>query len=496
MSAGDPRDERIAWLERLRGPGKPDPAGIMRDLEWLAGPGRSLLTVDDPRYPAQLAAVPGMPAALFVRGDPALLARPQVAIVGSRAATAAGCETAFDFAARLAAHGFAITSGLATGIDAAAHRGALAAGGVTIAVCGTGLDRVYPAGACASSRTRSRRRARSSASSRPARRPPPHNFPRRNRLMSGLARGVLVVEAAARSGSLITARLAGEQGREVMAVPGSIHNPLARGCHRLIKDGAALVETVDDVLAALGASRLESATNSASGRARIRENSARHVGQRRGNAVECARLRADGSRPTGGKNRTVRTVRHLEAAVARARRPGRVPGRRAVQPDNSEAGPMKDSVLDILIHLFENFLDAEDDSTPDRDALKTELEQAGYPEAEIERALVWLESLATDPDRALGEGTARAVRVFSGSEQIRLDTDVRGYLLHLENLGILSAAQREVVIDRLLALEADDIDIEQLKWVVLMVLFSQPGQENAYQRMEDLVFDERRDAMH
>ncbi len=157
---------------------------------------------------------------------------------------------------------------------------------------------------------------------------------------------------------------------------------------------------------------------------------------------------------------------------------------------------MKDSVLDILIHLFENFLDAEDDSTPDREALKQELEQAGYPEADIERALVWLESLATDPDRALSEGTARAVRVFSGSEQVRLDTDVRGYLLHLENLGILSAAQREVVIDRLLALEADDIDIEQLKWVVLMVLFSQPGQENAYQRMEDLVFDERRDAMH
>ncbi len=157
---------------------------------------------------------------------------------------------------------------------------------------------------------------------------------------------------------------------------------------------------------------------------------------------------------------------------------------------------MKDSVLDILIHLFENFLDAEDDSTPDRDALKQELEQAGYPEADIERALVWLESLASDPERSLPEGTARAMRVFSGQEQVRLDTDVRGYLLHLENLGILSVAQREVVIDRLLALEADDIDIEQLKWVVLMVLFSQPGQENAYQRMEDLVFDERRDAMH
>jgi Smg protein len=156
---------------------------------------------------------------------------------------------------------------------------------------------------------------------------------------------------------------------------------------------------------------------------------------------------------------------------------------------------MKESVLDILIHLFENFLDADDDSAPSRNALKQELEQAGYPEADIERALAWLESLAADPDRAMNEGTARAVRVFSGHEQVRLDTDVRGYLLHLENLGILSAAQREVVIDRLLALEADDIDIEQLKWVVLMVLFSQPGQENAYQRMEDLVYDERQ-AMH
>ncbi|MGQ0429932.1 MAG: DUF494 family protein [Gammaproteobacteria bacterium] len=157
---------------------------------------------------------------------------------------------------------------------------------------------------------------------------------------------------------------------------------------------------------------------------------------------------------------------------------------------------MKDSVLDILIHLFENFLDADDEAVPDRATLRQELEQAGYPDADIERALAWLESLATDPERALGEGTARAVRVFSGQEQVRLDTDVRGYLMHLENLGILSGSQRELVIDRLLALEADDIDIEQLKWVVLMVLFSQPGQENAFQRMEDLVFDERRDAMH
>jgi DNA processing protein len=263
MSGRETREGRIAWLKRLRDPGTAVSSGIDRDLEWLAGPGRCLLTVDDPRYPAQLAAVPGMPAALFVRGDPAVLARPQVAIVGSRAATASGCETAFDLSARLAAHGFAITSGLAAGIDAAAHRGALAAGGVTIAVCGTGLDRVYPPGH--EGLADEIAAAGALVSEFPTGTPPaPYNFPRRNRLMSGLARGVLVIEAAARSGSLITARLAGEQGREVMAVPGSIHNPRARGCHRLIKDGAALVESVDDVLAALGVSRLESATDRAS----------------------------------------------------------------------------------------------------------------------------------------------------------------------------------------------------------------------------------------
>jgi DNA processing protein len=250
------------WLRRLRGPDDRDPAGIERDLAWLAGPGRCLVAAVDPRYPRQLAAVPGMPAALFVEGDPAHLARPQVAIVGSRSATLGGRDTAFGFAARLAAAGFAITSGLATGIDAAAHRGALAAGGITIAVCGTGLDRVYPA----EHRELAARVAASGAlvSEFPTGTPPvAHNFPRRNRLMSGLARGVLVIEAAARSGSLITARLAGDQGREVMAVPGSIHNPLSRGCHRLIKDGAALVESVDDVLATLGVSGAESATKSA-----------------------------------------------------------------------------------------------------------------------------------------------------------------------------------------------------------------------------------------
>jgi DNA processing protein len=231
------------------------------------------LTPDDPRYPAQLAAVPGCPSLLYIAGDPAVLSLPQVAIVGSRAATAAGCETAYEFARVLTAAGLAITSGLALGIDAAAHRGALDAGGVTIAVCGTGLDRVYPA-QHASLATAIATRGALVSEFPPGMPPFAENFPQRNRVMSGLSRGVLVIEAAARSGSLITARLAGDQGRDVMAVPGSIHNTLARGCHRLIKEGAALVETADDVLAALGFAAIATPGKSTAEPAQPAENSA------------------------------------------------------------------------------------------------------------------------------------------------------------------------------------------------------------------------------
>ncbi|HUG04176.1 MAG TPA: DNA-processing protein DprA [Steroidobacteraceae bacterium] len=231
------------------------------------------LTPDDPRYPPQLAAVPGYPEVLFVSGDPAVLVLPQIAIVGSRSATAAGRETAFEFASALAAAGLAITSGLALGIDAAAHRGALAAGGRTIAVCGTGLDRVYPAEHASLAAAIAARGAL--VSEFPPGTPPlAVNFPQRNRLMSALSRGVLVIEAAARSGSLITARLAGEQGRDVLAVPGSIHNALARGCHRLIKDGAALVETPDDVLSVIGFAHVPPPAKTASGARDVAENGA------------------------------------------------------------------------------------------------------------------------------------------------------------------------------------------------------------------------------
>ena len=159
---------------------------------------------------------------------------------------------------------------------------------------------------------------------------------------------------------------------------------------------------------------------------------------------------------------------------------------------------MKEGVLDILIYLFENYFDGDMDegNEPDRETLKQELERAGFPTGEIERALCWLEDLAADPSRAGPSPTSRAIRIFDALEQARLDTDCRGFLVHLENVGILSPMQRELVIDRLMALEGDDIDIDKLKWVVLMVLFSQPGQETAFSRMEDLVFEDRSGAVH
>lgn len=224
-----------------------DRRSIDRDLAWLEQPNRHLLTRNDPRYPQLLASSSDPPPVLFVQGDPELLSGIQFAMVGSRNPSASGRQTALEFARCLAEGGLIIDSGLAVGIDAACHRGALQAGGHTIAVTGTGLDRVYPA--------RHRKLAHQIAEQGalvsefpPGTAPTRANFPRRNRIISGLSVGTLVVEAAARSGSLITARLAAEQGREVFAIPGSIHNPLARGCHQLIRQGAKLVETAADII--------------------------------------------------------------------------------------------------------------------------------------------------------------------------------------------------------------------------------------------------------
>jgi len=220
---------------------------LEKEFQWLGEKNNHLLTWQDADYPRLLREIPDPPALLFVCGDKTLLDQPQIAIVGSRNPTRSGQENARAFAAYLAQAGLAITSGLAIGIDACAHRGALEAGGKTIAVFGTGLDRVYPA----QQRELAHQIAAQGAlisefplGSAPRR----EHFPKRNRIISGMSLGALVVEAALQSGSLITARLAADQGREVFAVPGSIHSPLARGCHALIRQGAKLVETAQDIL--------------------------------------------------------------------------------------------------------------------------------------------------------------------------------------------------------------------------------------------------------
>ncbi len=229
---------------------RPDHRAIAADLAWLRASGARLLSWGEEDYPQQLAAASGAPAALYVLGDVAALKAPQLAMVGARAASPAGRSIARELAGALTRAGLTITSGLAAGIDAASHEGALAAGGRTVAVLGTGLDRMYPA---ENARLAGRIRAAGALVSEfpPRAGPRAQNFPRRNRVISGLALGTLVVEAAEDSGSLITARQAGNQGREVFAVPGSIRSPLSRGCHRLIRDGAHLVEGPADVLAEL-----------------------------------------------------------------------------------------------------------------------------------------------------------------------------------------------------------------------------------------------------
>jgi len=225
----------------------PDWKGVELDLKWLQRPEHQLITRLDPRFPRQLMQIPDPPALLYVRGDADLLASLQLAMVGSRNPTPTGRSTARQFARFLSASGITITSGMATGIDGAAHEGALEELAGTIAVTGTGLDRIYPRCHIELARRIAERGALVSEFpiGTPVRR---GHFPRRNRIISGLARGTLVVEAARDSGSLITAREAVDQGREVFAIPGSIHNPLTRGCHLLIRQGAKLVETAQDIL--------------------------------------------------------------------------------------------------------------------------------------------------------------------------------------------------------------------------------------------------------
>lgn len=230
---------------------RPDASRLKQWRRWLAASTHHLVTLDSDHYPETLRALSGAPIALWLHGnDPAWLADPQVAVVGSRGPTAGGRANATRFSAELSRRGLTVTSGLAIGIDAASHEGALQQTGSTIAVLGSGIDTIYPR-----SNSRLARRILESGllvSEYPPGTPPRrHQFPERNRIIAGLSAGALVIEATRRSGSLITAQLAAEYGREVFAVPGSIHNPLARGCHALIRDGAKLVEDIDHILVEL-----------------------------------------------------------------------------------------------------------------------------------------------------------------------------------------------------------------------------------------------------
>ena len=225
----------------------PDWALVDYDLNWLSQDNNSVITLNDVNYPPLLREISDPPPLLFVRGKSEILSLPACAIVGSRNPSSSGLDIAFNFAKTLSHCGFTIISGLALGIDAASHWGALKAQGYTIAVAGTGLDRVYPA------RHKDLATEIVNTGAMISEFPPgtaakANNFPRRNRIISGLCQGLLVVEAAKQSGSLITARMALEQNREVFAIPGSIHNPLARGCNALIREGAKLVETTQDIL--------------------------------------------------------------------------------------------------------------------------------------------------------------------------------------------------------------------------------------------------------
>lgn len=237
----------------------PSDEQLAPSLEWLKQPGNRLITLADAGYPPGLLEIPDPPPLLYVKGDVARLSQPIIGVVGSRNATPQGLKNAEAFAQALSESGWCIASGLALGIDGAAHRGALLGKGSTIAVVGTGLDIIYPA--------RHRELAYqivekgTIVSEFPLGEPSrAGNFPRRNRIISGLSKGVLVVEANLESGSLITARLAAEQGREVFAIPGSIHSPLSKGCHRLIKQGAKLVDSIQDILEELGCAPISSQT--------------------------------------------------------------------------------------------------------------------------------------------------------------------------------------------------------------------------------------------
>jgi len=415
-------------------------------------------------------------------------------------------------------------------------------GGVSVAVLGTGPDVPYPrgnaglhawladAGAVVSEHW-------------PGTGPRKEHFPSRNRILAGLALGTVVIEAAERSGALITARLAADAGREVFALPGSIHNPLARGCHRLIRDGACLVQGPDEVMAQL-ADRIHQA--SADLRRVIgapiqdRVDTAAHPAVTKATRDDVALpagsppnppaddpdhqtlWQALGHDPTSMDRLVERTgltpavlssmllPMELEGTVATQHGPYH-PNRRRLAGFSTSSYPprrmrrrpreMKESILDVLLYLFEHYFTEDADLVRDRDSLRSgplfdELGQAGFSPAEINKAIEWLDALSEQRPSPSPRRADGPTRIYFGPELDKLDVDCRGFVLFLEQHGVLDAGQRELVLDRAMALDQDQVDLDDLKWVVLMVLFNQPGSEAAYAWMETQMFDDEPELVH
>lgn len=435
-----------------------------------------------------------------------------MAVVGSRAASAGGRDHTRHFAASLANAGLGIVSGMAAGVDAIAHEAALArADGITVAVVGTGPDVAYPV---QHHSLRDRIAARGAVVSEylPGTCAVAAHFPARNRIIAGLALGTLVVEAAMRSGALITARLAAEAGREVFAVPGSLHNPLARGCHHLIRQGATLVQEPAQLVEGL---RLLSGELADALRQRLTAPTelARTVPQptpRRCDPDYQRLWHALGHDPTPMDSLLERTgltaaalssmllIMELEetwspSTVAIPAIPSFFT---STASRDAGRGAMKESILDVLLYLFEHYFSEDADLVRDRDSLQNGLIQAGFSPAEISKAFDWLDALAEQRPSVARPHVDGPVRIYHGPELDKLDVDCRGFLLFLEQHRILDADQRELVLDRAMALDQDELDLDDLKWVVLMVLFNQPGAEAAYAWMETQMFLDEPEPVH
>jgi DNA processing protein len=437
---------------------------IGQTFDWLVADVpemRAVIALGDARYPQLLLEAADPPLLQYAQGRLELLHANAIAVVGNRNPTPQGVDNAKAFSMHLSRAGLTIVSGLALGIDTAAHVGALEGPASTIAVVGTGLDRVYPGRNLKLAHRISDLGLRISEYSLGTPPLPPH-FPPRNRIIAGLARGTLVVEAALQSGSLITARLASEAGRDVFAIPGSIHSPQSRGCHALIKQGAKLVESAQDILEELNLTSSETAATSCGANRPDRPRTCRtrlrsgHIGRTRcTHRLHLGRTECSTARPRIGGTRWT------------AARPAVPAGRARLRDDRLG---YSEFMFDVLVYLYENYW--RPDACPDHDQLTRKLSSVGFESDEIQEALSWLDGVAVAAQSYVGEQGVSSLRVYSPAEQEHLGEDSIGFISFLESAGVLPPPMREMVIDRSSAIAGGPLDLEDLKIIVLMVFWS------------------------